>query len=174
MRSAVIIIDVQCGLFDAEPRPFEADEVLERINNVTGRARTAGVPVIFVQSEHPAFLPFGSEEWQLHPAVTVHDGDIRIRKTMANAFLGTDLEATLRRCDARNLIICGYSTEFCVDSTLRYASALGFHIQLVADGHTTHDKEHLPARQIREHHNITLGHGPTVTVVPAAELEIAG
>lgn len=33
MKSALLIIDVQRGLFDPEPRPHEADVVLERINS---------------------------------------------------------------------------------------------------------------------------------------------
>lgn len=174
MKSAVIVIDVQAGLFDGDPRPDEADEVVQRINLVTERARAAGVPVVFVQSEHPGFLEYGSDRWQLQRVLTVREGDIRIRKTKANAFLDTNLEETLKSIGATNLVLCGYSTEFCVDSTLRYASALGYDIQLVTDAHTTHDKAHLSAQKIREHHNITLSKGPTVSAVPAAELTITG
>lgn len=174
MKSAVVVIDVQKGLFDGNPRPYEADEVVRRINDVTSQARTAGVPVIFVQSEHPGFLEFGTSRWQLQPGLTVKDGDIKIRKTMANAFLKTNLEETLKSIGANNLIICGYSTEFCVDSTLRYASALGYNIQLVMDAHTTHDKEHLSAKQIREHHNITLSKSPTVSAVPSSDINFEG
>lgn len=174
MKSAVVVIDVQSGLFDGNPRPYEAGEVVQRINSVTSQARAAGVPVIFVQSEHPGFLEYGTSRWQLQSGLTVKDGDIKIRKTMANAFLKTNLEETLKSVGANNLIICGYSTEFCVDSTLRYASALGYNIQLVTDAHTTHDKEHLSAKQIREHHNITLSKGPTVSAVLSSDINIEG
>lgn len=172
MKSAVVVIDVQSGLFDSTPRPYEADEVVRRINKVTSQARAAGVPVIFIQSEHEGFLDYGSKRWQLQSGLTVKDDDIKIRKTMANAFLRTSLEETLRSVGANHLIICGYSTEFCVDSTLRYASALGYSIQLVTDAHTTHDKEHLSARQIREHHNVTLSKAPTVSGVLSSDIHI--
>ncbi len=174
MKSAVLVIDVQRGLFDGSPRPYEADEVIQRINDVTRRARAAGIPILFIQAEHQGFLEHGSERWQLHPGLTVEDGDLRMRKTKANSFLGTDLRELLTGIGADNLIICGYSTEFCVDSTIRYASALGYTIQLVSDAHTTHDKEHLSARQIREHHNITLSKGPTVSAIPSTDIPFAG
>jgi nicotinamidase-related amidase len=174
MKSAVVVIDIQSGLFDSDPRPYEADEVVQRINSVTNQARAAGVPVIFIQSEHPGFLEYGTNRWQLQSGLAVKEGDIKIRKTMANAFLKTNLEETLKSIGANNLIICGYSTEFCVDSTLRYASALGYNIQLVTDAHTTHDKEHLSAKQIREHHNITLSKGPTVSAVLSSDINIGG
>ena len=51
MKTALLVIDVQCGLFDDSPRPFEADAVIDRINALTAQARTAGVPVVFIQHE---------------------------------------------------------------------------------------------------------------------------
>lgn len=51
MKSALLIIDVQRGLFDEQPRPFEADLVIERINALTAKARRANVPVVFIQHE---------------------------------------------------------------------------------------------------------------------------
>ena len=41
MSTALLVIDVQRGLFDSEPRPFEADAVIARINALTARARVA-------------------------------------------------------------------------------------------------------------------------------------
>lgn len=172
MKSAVLVIDVQRGLFDGSPRPFEADQVVQRINNVASQARIAGIPVIFLQAEHPGFLEHGSDRWQLHPGLSVKDSDLKIRKTKANSFLETNLQEILTGLGAKNLIVCGYSSEFCIDSTVRYASALGYTIQIVSDAHTTHDKEHLSAKQIREHHNITLSKSPTVSAVQSSGINL--
>jgi nicotinamidase-related amidase len=61
MNAAVLVIDVQRALFDAAPRPFEADAVVDRINVVTQRARESGVPMIFIQHEAPdSALAFGA------------------------------------------------------------------------------------------------------------------
>lgn len=174
MKSAVLVTDIQARLFDAKPRPFEADEVVQRINHVTALARAVGVPVFIIQHEAPGYLDYGSEAWQLQKALAFEGGDVRIRKNTGDAFLHTDLEKKLKTLDVNNLIICGYASEFCVDNTTRRAVGLGYTVQLVSDAHTTHDKEHLSANKIREHHNITLAAGPAITAVRAEEVKIEG
>lgn len=68
----------------------------------------------------------------------------------------------------RRKLICNL-----VDSMTRSAAQLGYTVQLVADAHTTHDKEHLSAQQIREHHNLTLSMGPTITTVQATDINFS-
>ena len=165
MKSALLVIDVQQGLFGHKPQPYRAALVIANINRYIGQARHNAYPVIFTQAEHPQALPYGSAAWQLHTDLHIMPDDIIMRKTQANAFLGTGLESQLKSLGILNLIICGYATEFCIDSTLRYASALGYTIDLAADGHTTHDKAHLEAKKIIEHHNITLSMAPNVTAL---------
>lgn len=172
MKSAVFVIDVQTKVFDTEPRPFEADEVVKRINRVTTLARTALAPVFLIQHEVPGYLDHESEGWQLQKDLIIEDRDIRVRKTTGDPFLRTNLEEKLRTLDITDLIICGYASEFCIDSTTRRATGLGFTVKLVSDAHTTHDKKHLTAVIIREHHNLTLSMSPTITVVQSEDLII--
>lgn len=54
------------------------------------------------------------------------------------------------------LVVCGFQSEFCVDTTTRRALALGYPVTLVADGHSTTDNGVLSAAQISAHHNATL------------------
>ena len=74
--------------------------------------------------------------------------------------------------------LCGYATEFCVDTTTRSAAAHGYHVVLASDAHTTHDKPHADAQQIRAHHNATLpairSFGVGIRALPAAEIAFAG
>lgn len=161
MRSAVLVIDVQRGLFDGSPRPYLADEVIRNINNVTEYARTSNIPVVFIQHEKiSTTLEYGTEGWQLQSDLIVSEHDIFIRKTTPDSFLKTNLEETLKKIGVTNLLVCGYASEFCVDTTIRRAGGLGYSIELIADAHTTHDKNHATALQIREHHNATL---PNIT-----------
>ncbi|MFY7863485.1 cysteine hydrolase family protein [Roseateles sp.] len=156
-KTALLIIDVQRGLFDTEPRPFEADAVVQRINALADRARAVGAPVIFIQHEREASaLQYGSEGWQLERGLKVLPQDSVSRKTTPDSFLRTDLQDLLERQQVRHVVICGYASEFCVDTTTRRAAALGFEVTLAADAHTTHDKAHATAAQIRTHHNATL------------------
>jgi nicotinamidase-related amidase len=156
MKTAVLVIDMQRGLFDDPPRPHEAEAVVERINALTARARAAGVPVAFVQHENAVDLEFDSERWQLASGLEVDAADTKIRKTTPDAFLRTPLEAWLTEQSVRRLAICGYSSEFCVDTTTRRAAALGYEVVLAADAHTAHDKAHATGAFIRAHHNATL------------------
>jgi nicotinamidase-related amidase len=176
MNSALLIIDVQRGLFDDEPRPFEADAVVDRINAVATRARTAGAPVVFIQHERPqGLLAYDSISWQRERRLQFVAGDVAIRKTTPDSFLRTELHDRLERWQTAHLVICGYATEFCVDTTTRRAAALGYPVTLVSDAHTTHDKEHASAEQIRRHHNATLANitsfGPPIVALPASEID---
>lgn len=178
MKSAVVVIDVQHGLFDEEPRPDQADEVVDRINAMTARARDASVPVIFVQHERPSgFLAFDSPGWALEQRLHVEAGDLKIRKTTPDSFLHTVLGETLAALDIGQLVVCGYATEFCVDTTTRRAAALGYEVVIAADAHTTHDKAHASADQIRTHHNATLpdltSFGQKIVAVNAAEVRFS-
>jgi nicotinamidase-related amidase len=56
----------------------------------------------------------------------------------------------------QRVVICGYSSEFCVDTAVRRAAALGYEVMLAADAHTSHDKAHASGAFIRAHHNATL------------------
>lgn len=70
MQSALLIIDVQKGLF--VPPPADADAVIERINQLSARARQSGVPVIFVQHQTAdQELAHGSDGWQIEPRLQV-------------------------------------------------------------------------------------------------------
>ena len=88
----------------------------------------------------------------------------------------TNLQELLVSRGIADLIICGLQSEFCVDSTVRRAMALGYPVVLVADGHSTFDNGVLSATQISAHHNKTLSsiesYGPRTRVVPAADIRI--
>jgi nicotinamidase-related amidase len=175
MKAALLIVDVQRDLFEPEPRPAEADAVIERINSLADQARTAGAPVIFVQHEYRAERCVADTPgWELVPQLRVLAGDLKVRKTTPDSFLRTGLRDLLEQHYVEKLVICGFATEFCIDTTTRRAAAQGYEVVLAADAHTTHDKEHASAVQIRRHHNVTLADigsfGPVISAIPTAEI----
>lgn len=175
MKCILLIIDVQRGLFDKEPRPYEADAVVDRINILADRARHAGTPVVFVQHEtEDDELAFGSDNWQLEQRLILEDGDTILRKTTPDSFLRTELSSLLAQWGTELIIICGYASEFCVDTTCRRAAALGYPVIIAADAHTTHDKAHASALQIRTHHNATLKNissfGPVIRTIDSQQI----
>ncbi len=178
MTQALLIIDVQQGLCEGEYCVLDAKEVIGRINDASARARAVGIPVIFVQHETVTDeLKFGSRQWQLADGLRAEPGDIRVRKTTPDSFQGTELLEVLRSRRVSELIICGMQTEYCVDTTTRRALALGYPVWLIADGHTTFHNGVLTARQIIDHHNVTLANiesfGPRVRAVPSDALQFA-
>ncbi|QUM84907.1 cysteine hydrolase family protein [Moritella sp. 28] len=157
MKSAVLVIDVQSTLFDPEPQPFESQVVLNKINDVTKLARAKSVPVIFIQHEQPdTVMEHGSEGWALQSNLVTQSGDHFVCKTTPDSFLNTSLQSLLKELDVDSLIVCGYASEFCIDTSVRRAAGLGYPVTVVSDAHTTHDKAHASGAQIRAHHNATL------------------
>ncbi len=122
-------------------------------------------------------MDYATENWKLAPALELHSTDVLLRKTASDAFLRTALSELLASRAITKLIVCGLQSEFCVDSTVRRAMALGYSVVLVADGHTTMDNGVLSAGQIAAHHNKTLSniesYGPRTTAVLAADIQVA-
>jgi nicotinamidase-related amidase len=139
------------------PPPAQAEAVVDAINGLMADARAHGAPVVFIQHEAASDdLVYGMPRWQLVSTLQARPDDPVIRKTTPNSFLRTGLGELLTSLNADHLVVCGYATEFCVDTTIRQAAALGYAVTLAADAHTTHDKPHASAEAIRRHHNATL------------------
>ena len=177
MTTALLIIDVQQALCSGEYEAFEVGRVIERINHVSRQFRKSGAPVVVIQHEAPGTVfALDSPGWQLAQRLEVVPTDIYIRKTTPDSFHRTDLQAQLQARDVRQLVICGLQSEFCVDTTTRRALALGYPVQLVADGHSTCDNAVLSAAQISAHHNHTLANmtsfGPRAVPVAAHAIQI--
>ncbi|MBS0909054.1 cysteine hydrolase family protein [Tatumella sp. JGM118] len=152
---ALIIIDLQKALCNQEPLPFNIQQIISNINELLCHAIERNYPVIFVQHE-ASFIPVGEEGWKILDELSVPDKAIFISKTTANAFLQTKLNASLNDLKVNHLLVCGYASEFCIDTTIRAAAALGYDVTLISDAHTTHSKPHASAEAIILHENATL------------------
>ena len=161
MLTALVVVDVQQGMFTCDPPPYCATEVLQRIATLLERGRAAGVPVFHVRHDGGPghILAKGSAGWPHHPAVAPRAGELIIDKRHSSAFHDTDFHARLTERGIDRLVIAGLQTEMCVDSACRAAVALGYRVVLASDGHTTWDTPALPAERIVAHHNRTLGRG---------------
>ena len=61
------------------------------------------------------------------------DGEPVIDKPGKGAFYQTDLESMLRNCAIKNLIVCGVTTEVCVNTTVREANDRGYRCIVLSD-----------------------------------------
>lgn len=175
MTKALLIIDVQQALCAGRYAAFDIDRVIQRINAIGAKARAAGASVIFIQHEEDdGPLQFDAGGWQLATGLEPSGTDLRVRKTTPDSFHRTELQTLLQQRGVTHLVVCGLQSDFCVDTTVRRALALGYEVSLVADGHSTLDNGVLSAAQIIAHHNTTLGNmtsfGPRVMVTPASDI----
>jgi nicotinamidase-related amidase len=155
---ALVVIDAQTAMFHLSKPLHNSDTVLSNIRALIEKARNASAPVVYLQHSGSPTSVFakGTAGWQIHSPITPQEMDIIIEKHKADAFFETTLEQRLRELSVETLVVCGFVTEGCVDTTVRRAASLGFKIELVRDAHSTTDSEVLTAGQTIDHHNAVL------------------
>ncbi|KPA94200.1 cysteine hydrolase family protein [Pseudomonas asplenii] len=171
-RSALLIIDMQVGLFHGPDKPWDGEQVLARITALVGQARESCAPIFALRHTGPQGSPIeaGSAAWQVLPELGLDPAaDHLLDKTRPSCFFETGLAEQLDDAGVKRLVIVGMKTQYCVDSTCRLARDLGFEAVLVGDAHTCMDTPGLSARAIVEHHNATLN-GAFVQVMKAADV----
>ncbi len=137
-RRALIVIDVQNEYVDGqlliEHPPVERS--LAAIGRAMDAARAHGVPVIVVQNTAPAGSPLfdrGTHAWALHDTVARRPRDHHIEKRLPSAYAGTDLADWLQAHAIDTLVVCGYMTHNCVDSTVKHALHAGTAVEVLQD-----------------------------------------
>jgi len=141
-HAALLVIDIHCGAFDGvhcEPIA-QPDALVANALTLLNAARHGGTPIVFVQHcAEGKSAPFeeGSVQWQLHEALAPQPGEAVLRKHASSAFEGTALAHMLEGMNARELVLCGLQSEFCVSNTAKAALAAGFTVTIVEDGHST-------------------------------------
>lgn len=154
MTTALLIIDVQQALCAGEYQCFEIDRVISTINDLSRRAREAGVPVVLIQHEEKDG-PFvrDADGWQLADGLLISTKDLRVNKTTGDSFYQTDLGKLLPNEDFERLVICGLQTDYCVNATVRRAHELGYDLVVAQDAHSTVDNDTMSAEDIIAEHN---------------------
>ncbi|MBS1180679.1 MAG: isochorismatase [Proteobacteria bacterium] len=169
MTRALVIIDVQANLFD-EPRAFRIAEVAALLDRKAAEARAAGAPVIFIQHEEAGCeWERGTPGWEFHPSLAPRPGDTVVAKSFCDGFRDTDLAATVQRLGVDGIVVGGYASDFCVDTTVRAAASRGIPTTVIADGHTTSDRPHLSAADVVRHHSWVWSRFDTPVSVALAE-----
>jgi nicotinamidase-related amidase len=144
-RTALIVVDVQRAFdeWEAAGKRRNNPDAVARIVDLLGAFRDSGTPIFHIrhQGTRPnSSFRSGSTGFAVKDEVREHDGEPVIVKTVNSAFIGTDLEQRLRAADIRALVICGATTNHCVETTTRIAGNLGFDARLVRDATWTFDR----------------------------------
>lgn len=102
--------------------------------------RDAGRTVAFTRhdsSEPDSPLKFSLPTGAQLDGLEIRDGEIVVEKDVNSGFIGTSLKIDLRRAGIRRLVIAGYFTNFCVETTTRMAGNMGFDVYLAHDACAT-------------------------------------
>lgn len=156
MPDVLVVIDLQEAAI-RDGQQHDLDGVLTRINHLSAVVRATGGVVVFVQHDGAP-----GDAWEPHTAgwaisTRLHraPSDRVVRKRTNDAFFRTELDATLRELLPDRVLLCGWATDFCVDSSVRAAVVRGYQVVVAADAHTCDHRSHLAAATIIDHHNHT-------------------
>lgn len=137
MKRALLVIDVQNEYFTGKLPVTYPSGSLDKILQVMDAAQSKNIPVIVVrhtqpQEDTPIFRK-GTPEWEIHPEVAKYSYDLLIDKKLPGSFTGTELEAWLKEQGIDTVVISGYMTQMCCDTTARQAAHLGFSVEFLSD-----------------------------------------
>ena len=143
--TALIVVDVQRAFdeWEAAGKRRNNPDAVERIADLLDGFRTQRAPIFHIRHEGSkptsSFLP-GGTGFPVKDEARERDGEVVIVKRVNSAFIGTDLESRLRVAGIKTVVICGATTNHCVETTARMAGNLGFDTRLVRDATWTFDR----------------------------------
>ncbi len=146
-KTAMIVVDMQNGFLDDEGSMVksgmdirELKKTVEPVRSLVEACHSADIPIIFTRmvqradfkdaglrlERRPALkevdsLVAGTWDAELDPRMDVRTADYILDKTRYSSFYNTNLEVILRGLAVDTLVICGVTTEICVESTIRDA-----------------------------------------------------
>jgi nicotinamidase-related amidase len=137
--SALIMIDCQntyrrgiMQLEGVEPALQEAKKLLEM-------ARDLKIPVIHIQHDAGPGSPYDvrADIGTISAEVAPIDGESVITKQFPNAFIQTELDAQLKALSVHNIVLAGFMTHMCINSTAHGGFNLGYAPIVVASATAT-------------------------------------
>ena len=138
-HSALIMVDCQntyrvgvMQLTGVEKAILEAKALLER-------ARALNIPVIHIQHDGGMGSPYDltTDIGQISNEVAPKDGEYVITKNFPNAFVQTELDERLKALNIENIVLAGFMTHMCVNSTAHGGFNLGYKPTVVASATAT-------------------------------------
>ena len=167
-RTALVILDMQVDFASPEGVLGQAGVdlgavpgALSAAERLAAAARAAGVPVAFVGLQTSAKTD--SAAWSERTrrrggdpeaendlcregapgaafvGPTPRPGDVIVSKQRYSGFFRTDLDTQLKRLGVDTLVVCGLTTECCIDSTVRDAFHLDYHVFIARDACAAYD-----------------------------------
>ncbi|MGT2959841.1 cysteine hydrolase family protein [Streptococcus caballi] len=149
MKRALLVIDIQTLLVEA--KPFVIAECLKVWQEAITGCREKGIEVIYIRHNDEELIT-GSRGWAIDKAVAPQAGEKIFDKHYNSAFKETGLQAYLDSQEIEHVIMMGMATNYCVDTTVKVAFELGYHVSVIENATTTFDEEDMAADQLVKHY----------------------
>lgn len=143
--TALLLIDVQKGVHVVEHWGGPAGRMnnpdcLHNLALLLGAFRAADRVVAFTKHdslEPDSPLKLSLETGEQLAGLEILPDELTVRKNVNSAFIGTSLESDLRNLGIKRLVVAGYFTNFCVETSVRMAGNMGFDVYLAHDACAT-------------------------------------
>ncbi len=167
-RTALIVVDMQnsfCADEGGSGKPGlpikNLQTAIEPCVQLVAAARAAEVPIIYTrymyrsdyadggvmikhllpELKEAKALQAGTWDIEVVPELTPKDGDFIVDKNRPSAFYATSMETILNGLDADSVVVCGVTTNCCVETTVRDASQRDYKTFVVQDAVAELDEE---------------------------------
>eukprot|EP00759_Apiculatamorpha_spiralis_P007114 PhF_6_TR1420/c0_g1_i2/m.2492 len=137
--SALIIVDAQNTYTEGPLELWNVQAAIVEIGKLLKRARALKIPVVHVQHDCGAGTLYDvkGHSGAIVPALTPLDSEKIVVKAFPSSFEQTDLGAYLESTGVKNLVIVGFMTHCCINSTARVAFNKGYLATVVANATST-------------------------------------
>jgi nicotinamidase-related amidase len=141
-RAALLLIGVQREYFaeGGRLRIPDGQMVLSRLRHLLEDYREANMPIVHVRHVEAAGAPVFAADGPLietMPDVAPSYIEPVVTKHTPGAFTDTELPAVLTQLAARTVVIAGFMTHMCCDTTARQAAERGLNVIFLTDGTAT-------------------------------------
>lgn len=138
--TALVVIDFQNEYFSGRMPIDDGMQALLNTRRLIEFADKSKIPVYHVQHVSPAgsaVFALDGEGVKFHPQMQPRAGDVVVQKSNVSAFVGTDLDARLKKANVKTLIISGLMTHACVAGAARDAAPAGYSVVVASDASAT-------------------------------------
>ena len=137
--STLIMIDCQNTYTRGVMELDGVQDALDEAAKLLERARSAGIPIVHIEHDdgEGSLYDIRADIGQIVDRVAPQGDETVIVKNFPNSFVQTDLDDRLKAAGASNLVLAGFMTHMCVNSTARGAFNLGYAPTVVASATAT-------------------------------------
>ncbi|MEX1201448.1 MAG: cysteine hydrolase family protein [Methylophaga sp.] len=155
--SALIMIDCQNTYRTGVMQLTGVEQAIVEAKKLLQRARQMQIPVIHIRHDGGEGSPYDltTDMGQISDEVAPKDGEIVITKNFPNAFVQTALDDELKKLGIDNVVLAGFMTHMCVNSTAHGGFNLGYKPTIVASTTATRPLmaargKIVPAQQVQD------------------------